>query len=124
MDAIKFVGLPYQRQIKLRRNKAVVNSDSELDYKLNNILQTISEYLGVEVSKIRGKSRIQAHKEARFYYCYLAREYTRASLTLIGFKVGRDHSTVIHSFNRVSEWRIYDKKVEKELQEIAALIDV
>lgn len=123
MEAIKFVGLPYHKQIRLRRNKTVVNCDSELDYKLNKILQIVSEYLGIEVSKIRGKSRIQLHKEARFYYCYLAREYTKASLSLIGFKVNRDHSTVIHSYNRVKEWRLYDKFTEKQLQEIAKLIN-
>lgn len=84
---------------------------------MQDILAVLIEFLPVVENDIRGRSRAQAPCRARQIGMYLAREFTRGSLSDIGrFFGGRKHSTVKHSLARVAEL------VESD-REIAALVE-
>lgn len=50
--------------------------------------------------KIEDKLKTQEMVLARQLYCYFAKKYTHDKLVAIGFRINRDHSTVVHSINK------------------------
>lgn len=77
---------------------------------LLRIINAVEIVTGMNFDDFNVKSRTQQHVEARFLFMHFV--YTRMKLTLkmIGELMGgRDHSTVIHGLQAVSEW-IENKK--------------
>ncbi|MFZ5803084.1 MAG: chromosomal replication initiator protein DnaA [Candidatus Omnitrophota bacterium] len=75
---------------------------------MEKIQRVVSDFYGVTVSDLRSKKRNRSVARPRQIAVYLTRLLTDHSLPEIGeYLGGRDHSTIIHSF----------QKIEKELQE-------
>lgn len=70
---------------------------------LDEIVGLVEHNFGVTRSDMISKSRKQAIVWARQVAMYLARRYTLLPLEEIGRTFGRDHATVIHAFDKVSE---------------------
>lgn len=97
---------------------------SERRIALSEILKIVASELGVPPEDIVSKKRRADIAWARQVAIYLARELTDNSLARIGeFFGGRDHSTVLHSYNKVAElmerdqqtlWLINDLKAAFE----------
>lgn len=67
------------------------------------IVNLVEHNFGVARTELMSKSRKGATTWARQVAMYLARKYTLLPLEEIGKTFGRDHATVIHSFQKVSE---------------------
>ena len=88
------------------------------------VLHAVSDRFNVSISQIQSKSRTRSLALPRQIAMYLSRKLTNMSLTEIGgFLGGRDHSTVIHSDEKVTKLLKKDKnlffvlqKIESELQ--------
>lgn len=88
------------------------------------IQKSVCEYFEVPVDKLREKTRKRNIVQARQLSMYLAKNFTKNSLKVIGKHFGgRDHSTVIHSCQMVqnlmdtdSEFRESVKELEKKIQ--------
>jgi len=88
------------------------------------VLHAVSDRFNVSISQIQSKSRTRSLALPRQIVMYLSRKLTNMSLTEIGgFLGGRDHSTVIHSDEKVTKLLKKDKnlffvlqKIESELQ--------
>jgi chromosomal replication initiator protein len=68
---------------------------------LDIILQAVSDYYQISLEELTGKKR---HKEVvlpRQVGMFLAKEMTSNSFPEIGSAFGRDHSTVIHSYDKI-----------------------
>lgn len=70
---------------------------------LEEIISLVEHNFGITRSDMISKSRKQAIAWARQVAMYLARRYTLLPLEEIGNTFGRDHATVIHAFDKVSE---------------------
>ncbi|MBM4304834.1 MAG: chromosomal replication initiator protein DnaA [Deltaproteobacteria bacterium] len=70
---------------------------------LDEIIGLVEHNFGVTRADMVSKSRKQAIVWARQVAMYLARRYTLLPLEEIGKTFGRDHATVIHAFDKVSE---------------------
>ncbi len=71
---------------------------------LDNILQVVSEYYGINLEAIRGKGRSKEMVRPRQVAMYLAREEANASLPQIGEALGgRDHTTVLYGVEKITE---------------------
>jgi chromosomal replication initiator protein len=83
---------------------------------VKDVIRVVSEFYGIEESSIFEKGRKKEVIKPRQVIMYLMREDFDISFPSIGEKVGnRDHSTVIHSYEKVKE----DLKTNPELvQEI------
>ena len=80
------------------------------------ILEYISKYYSLEETVIRGQQRIRDAVQARQIAMYLIRRMTNLSLKEIGKEFeGRDHTTVLHSIERI-------EKMVKESPETAEII--
>ena len=68
------------------------------------ILIEISESTGISIEKIASKKRNKEIVNARIVYSYLAKKYTDKSLSAIGKKINRDHSTVLHQIREAEKF--------------------
>lgn len=93
--------------------------DVETEVNLDFIQKTVSEYFEVTVEALKAKTRKKEIVTARQVAMYFAKEFTSHSLKSIGYHFGgRDHSTVIHSVQTVSDLIDTDKKFKASIQEL------
>ena len=86
-------------------------------YRTNSIakiVDVVAKYFNIDSAMIKGKMKKKNIANARAIAMYLSRMLTTESLERIGLEIGgRDHSTVIHSFEKISD----ELKENVELQE-------
>ena len=68
-----------------------------------NIQRTVASYFDLDMSEILGKSRKANIVRPRQLAMYISRVLTDHSLPEIGREFSRDHSTVMHAFDKISE---------------------
>jgi chromosomal replication initiator protein len=79
---------------------------------VREIVEAVGNRMGVDPDDILGPKRQKELAWARQVAIYLCRELTDNSLAAIGqFFGGRDHSTVLHSYNKVAELLAEDQRV-------------
>ena len=82
-------------------------------------MKTVAEYFSVTLDQLKAKTRKKEIVMARQVAMYFAKEYTTQSLKSIGHHFGgRDHSTVIHSVQTVSDMIDTDKRFRADIQEL------
>lgn len=88
---------------------------------IENIQQVVSDYYHLNVEDIRGKRRNKLIALARQVAIYLAREMTDSSTPDIGAAFGgRDHSTVLHSYNKIREMIDSNPDFRNQIMELRA----
>lgn len=86
---------------------------------IDNIQAEVGNFYGVSVKEIKGAKRVQHIVHARQVAMYLARELTDNSLPKIGKEFGgRDHTTVMHAYNKIKTMLAEDDQLEIELTTI------
>ena len=89
------------------------------------IQKAVCEFFSVAPEKLKEKTRKRAIVQARQLSMYLAKNYTKNSLKVIGRHFGgRDHSTVIHSCQAVKDMMDTDKEFKESVQEIEKKIQL
>ena len=89
------------------------------------IKQTVAEYFGLSVADLEGKSRKQNIVHARQVAMYIIRELLDMSTTEIGSCFGgRDHSTVLHAYDKIRNFIERDSRTKRNINEIFALLGV
>ena len=80
------------------------------------IQNKVAKYYHVTVSELRGKKRVKTIVIPRQIAMYLSRELTDASLPKIGQDfVGKDHTTVIHAYDKITEAVKNDNAIKKDV---------
>lgn len=112
------IDLPLAEQI-LKRAVKIENKPITIDM----IINTVCEYFNVKPEDIFTSSRKQAIVQVRQIAMYLAQKYTDLSSARIGALIGkRNHATVLHSCNLVSNRIRVDKAFRKKVEDIEALL--
>lgn len=89
-----------------------------------NIRDLVAEYYGVSVKDLIGKKRARNIARPRQMAMALVRELTQDSFPEIGQVFGgRDHTTVIHACEKISELRAVESSVEKDYQALLATLE-
>ena len=90
---------------------------------IDDIQEQVGKFYGVTVKEIKATKRTQDIVLARQVAMYLAREMTDNSLPKIGKSFGgRDHSTVLHAYNKIKNMLAQDDKLRIELETIKTKI--
>ena len=80
------------------------------------VVAVVSKYYQVEAKLLRGKQRDRAIVVPRQVAMYLMREETTASLLEIGRELGgRDHSTVLHGWEKIKTEADTDDKLRRDI---------
>lgn len=88
-----------------------------------SIIDTVSEYYRVPTDELKGKCRDKAIVVPRQVAMYLIREETTVSLEQIGQLLGgRDHTTVMHGWDKISDAVDQDHQLRNEILEIRSIL--
>ena len=83
------------------------------------IQEVVASYYNLKVDDLNSSKRTKALAFPRQIAMYLCRELTDTSLPQIGeFFGGRDHTTVLHAHNKISEEKAENIKLDNTLQEL------
>lgn len=83
---------------------------------INAVLQTVSEYYGIDIPTMVGKGRSKEMVRPRQVAMYLAREETGASLPEIGQALGgRDHTTVMYGVEKIAQEIEQDDSLRRDI---------
>lgn len=87
------------------------------------IMEACGEYFDFSIDDLRGGRRQRPLAYARQVAMYLCRELTNLSLPVIGKEFGgRDHTTVMHNVNRITDKISTDMKTFQDVQEITSRV--
>lgn len=90
---------------------------------VKHVVSKVAEYYGIDEDSIYEKTRRREVVRPRQVIMYLLREDFSVSYPTIGTKLGgRDHTTVIHSCEKVKRELIDDVDLSKEIQDIRGLL--
>lgn len=93
--------------------QSVLNQVPERDVNTDMIQDVTAAYFELKVSDIKGKSRTKSINLARQIAIYLCRELTDLSFPKIAEHFGgRDHTTIMHAYERIRELVQNDSKTE------------
>ena len=100
-------------------NEAIKDYIGNNIYSEKNIQQAVASYYNLTVEDLKGKKRSNKIAYPRQIGMYLARMLTEETFPKIGFEFGgRDHSTVIHAYEKIEKEIKENKKIEFEINEI------
>lgn len=98
--------------------KSMIKS-SEKEVTISKIQQDVARYYQISVEDLKGRRRIKTIVLPRQIAMYLSRELTDSSYPKIGAEFGgKDHTTVLHAHEKITNLIEEDEKVKKEIEEI------
>jgi chromosomal replication initiator protein len=91
---------------------------------LELIQEIVATYFSVKVEDLSSKKRTRNITFPRQIAMYLCRELTDSSLPQIGSCFGgRDHTTVIHAYDKITKERTEDMKLDTTIKELISRIE-
>ena len=86
---------------------------------ISKIQNKVAKYYHVSIQELKGKKRVKSIVVPRQIAMYLSRELTDRSLPQIGMEFGgKDHTTVMHSCDKISELLIKNEDLKREVNEL------
>jgi len=86
---------------------------------IQNIQKTVCDYYQVRNSELLSKKRNRSIARPRQVAMFLSKKLTRHSLPEIGEAFGgRDHTTVLHAFRRITELSQSDTRMEEDIKQL------
>jgi chromosomal replication initiator protein len=117
-----------RRDVDLQLAKSMLQdfvSNVSREITIEAIQRMVAEHFSVELDQLKAKTRKRQIVQARQIAMYFAKEMTRHSLKSIGLHFGgRDHSTVIHALQTVSDLVTTDKYFKQNVTEIRKRISM
>ncbi len=111
-----------RRDIDLEMAKGALRhiiEEVEAEVNVDFIQKTVADFFGVPVGLLKEKTRKKEIVTARQVAMYFTKEHTNHSLKTIGYHFGgRDHATVIHSVQTVSDLVDSDRKFREQISEL------
>jgi chromosomal replication initiator protein len=112
--------------LNLNTAKAVVKDigkHREKRITIEKIMRETANYFGIKEDLIREKTRKAEIVEARQVAVYLSKILTQNSVKTIGLHFGgRDHSTVVHSYQQVEKNIKHNKSFAEKVEEIRQIL--
>ena len=98
--------------------------DKNKHFTITNIIKSVARYYNIKVADIKSKRRTRDISVPRQIAMFICREHTKSSLPEIGRQFGgKDHTTVIFSYKKISNLIKENKELEVSVQEIVDLIE-
>jgi chromosomal replication initiator protein DnaA len=99
--------------------KAFKLSNDKKGLSIAKIQSKVAKFYHVSVQDLKGKKRVKSIVVPRQIAMYLARELTDRSLPQIGMEFGgKDHTTVMHSCDKISELALKDDDLKRSINEL------
>ncbi len=90
---------------------------------IEHIVKVVCDYYNIELDTFNSAKRTRDVAQARQVAMFLAKQHTKAPLTVIGSSIGgRNHATVLHSCKAVSDMMDTDKQFKLQIEEIERIV--
>lgn len=107
------VGKNITIEIAQNQLKQAFNSPIQANITIDRVQRIVSEYFNITPNDLKGKKRTKVITFPRQISMYIIREVTDFSTTEIGLEFGgRDHTTVMHSCQRIEDRMKTDSTIE------------
>ncbi|MBV6477314.1 MAG: Chromosomal replication initiator protein DnaA [Ignavibacteria bacterium] len=104
-------------------SRVVGNIRRSKNISIENIIYTVANYFKISENQILSRKRTKEIAQARQIAMYLAKELTSLTLESIGLNFGgKDHATVLYSYNSISTLIKKDPSINLQVQEIKELL--
>ena len=95
------------------------NTRNKKSVSISEVVKIVCEYYNIQPSFIYNKTRRKDIVKPRQVIMYILREYFDVSYPTIGEKLGgKDHTTVIHSYEKIKKERKNDPYLNKEIEDV------
>lgn len=109
-------GKEINSQLAAEALSSIIDHKQESIVSAESIIQISSKYFGIPIELILGKKRKKEIVYARQIAMYLTRQETELSFPKIGEAFGnKNHTTVIHAYEKIAQDRKQDSQVENDL---------
>ena len=115
------------RELNITEVKSLIknNIKPKKNVSIEDIIKTIAHFYNLDEALIYEKTRRKEIVRARQVAMFLLREDFSISFPLIGRKMGgRDHTTVIHSCDKIKHDMETDTELAQELEQIRAMLSI
>lgn len=97
--------------------------EEEKKISIDMVQRTVAEYFHISIGDLRAKTRSRSIARPRQIAMYLIRTLTSHSLPEIGeYFGGRDHTTVLHAFNKMKDEMVEDPKTKQLIFELEDML--
>jgi chromosomal replication initiator protein len=97
----------------------IIPAASRRPISIDAIQQAVSDHYGIPLEELKGKRRDKHIVFPRQVAMYIVREETPSSLPVIGQAFGgRDHTTALHSIEKITNEMKEDERLRYEIQSI------
>ncbi|WP_130805448.1 chromosomal replication initiator protein DnaA [Senegalia massiliensis] len=99
--------------------KDIISGNNNEKIDVNRIKKVVAKHFNVKIEDFNSKKRARSISHPRQIAMYLSRELTDLSLPKIGDEFGgRDHTTVIHAYDKISNSIKNDKELKSSIEQI------
>ena len=96
--------------------KDILNSNTAQNISLDIIQKVIADNYQISIPELKGKKRDKKYVVPRQIAIYIARELTEISYSELGNEFGgKDHATIMHAYNKISEKIMLDSSLESKI---------
>ena len=107
---------PITLEIAQKRLKDTLSTSKPGNLSMDNIIRVVAEHFGLTPNDLKGKKRTQNIVFSRQLAMYIGREMTDYSTTELGQDFGgRDHTTVMHSIDKIKGKLLTDPTLESTI---------
>ena len=111
--------IPITAEVAVEALKDILPANSSKQITIEIIQQSVAGYFHLSPSEFKAKKRTRAVAFPRQIAMYLSRQLTDSSLPKIGDEFGgRDHTTVMHAHDKITQAILNDPLLEKKVNEM------
>jgi len=111
--------IPIDTEVAVEALKDIIPANNTKQITIEIIQQSVAGYFHLSPSEFKAKKRTRAVAFPRQIAMYLSRELTDSSLPKIGDEFGgRDHTTVMHAHDKITQALRIDPLLEKKVNEM------
>ena len=111
--------IPITQEVAVEALKDIIPANNTKQITIEIIQESVARFFNLSPTDFKAKKRTRAVAFPRQIAMYLSRQLTDFSLPKIGDEFGgRDHTTVMHAYDKISQALINDPVLEKKVNEI------
>lgn len=119
--AKKYGDYEYTGEKAIKRDY-IKEHEKEITTTVDKVLKAVSDFYGLKISELKGKSRLAHLVRARQVAMYLARSLIGLSFSSIGRIFHRDHTTALYAFKKVIDSIEQDNSFRDQVNSIKNFI--
>ncbi|MHC6203173.1 chromosomal replication initiator protein DnaA [Breznakiellaceae bacterium SP9] len=119
---LELTGKSITLEIAQQQLKDMMAAPKQTNLSIETIQKVIADKYGISLNDLKGSKRTKNIVLPRQLAMYISREITDYSTTEIGQQFGKDHTTVMHSYQKIEERLKTDPSLDPTVKELINLI--